>query len=95
MEEMEILSKSDAKGAMHKYPYQLLNIVQYMSVQSTALSLQPLEEGAVRFPGKHDGQSRVVGVQVPVSLPKVTKAAFNIELRKQGSHRTISRGFKV
>ena len=31
----------------------------------------------------------------PVSLPKVKKAEFNIELRKQGSHRTIRRGFKV
>ena len=31
----------------------------------------------------------------PVSLPKVKKAAFNTELRKQGSHRTIRRGFKV
>ena len=43
MEEMEVLSKSEAKGAIHQYPYQHWNIVQYMSVQSTAQSLHPLE----------------------------------------------------
>ena len=31
----------------------------------------------------------------PVSLPKVKKAAFNTELRKQGSHRTIRRSFNL
>ena len=31
----------------------------------------------------------------PVSLPKVKKTAFNTELSKQESHRTIRRGFKV
>ena len=31
------------KEAIHQYPYQHWNIVQYMSVQSTAQSLQPLE----------------------------------------------------